>query len=96
MPWTGRDDDPADPSVWSVTCFVTRPGFRRRGVSRALAVAAVPYARSRGAQAVEGLSNGHLARPRRWRGRPSCTSAPWAHSRPQASRRCPARPRAAS
>jgi len=37
-----------------VTCFVTRAGFRRRGVSRALAHAAVDFARVRGARALEG------------------------------------------
>jgi hypothetical protein len=41
-------------SSWAVTCFVTRAGFRRRGVSRALAGAAVGFARERGARAVEG------------------------------------------
>jgi hypothetical protein len=35
--WEGRAEDKADASVWAVTCFVTRAGFRRRGVSRALA-----------------------------------------------------------
>jgi len=40
--------------VWAVTCFVTRTGFRRRGVSRALARAAVDFARQRGARALEG------------------------------------------
>jgi GNAT superfamily N-acetyltransferase len=34
--------------------FVTRTGFRRRGVSRALARAAGDFARERGARAVEG------------------------------------------
>ena len=51
--WAGRDEDPADESVWAVTCFVTRTGFRRRGVSRALAAATVDYARERGARALE-------------------------------------------
>jgi GNAT superfamily N-acetyltransferase len=37
-----------------VTCFVTRTGFRRRGVSRTLARAAVDFARERGARALEG------------------------------------------
>lgn len=37
-----------------MTCFVTRAGFRRRGVSRALARAAVDFARVRGARVVEG------------------------------------------
>jgi GNAT superfamily N-acetyltransferase len=52
--WAGRDEDPADDGVWAVTCFVTRKGFRRRGVSAALAEAAVGFARDRGARAVEG------------------------------------------
>ena len=53
VPWEGRDEDKTDDSVWAVTCFVTRTGFRRRGVSRALARAAVDFARERGARAVE-------------------------------------------
>jgi GNAT superfamily N-acetyltransferase len=54
VPWLGRNEDKADPTVWAVTCFVTRVGYRRRGVSRALARAAVGFARERGARAVEG------------------------------------------
>ncbi|WP_432835563.1 GNAT family N-acetyltransferase [Dactylosporangium sp. CA-092794] len=54
VPWAGRDEDRTDAGVWVVTCFVTRSGFRRRGVSRALAAAAAGYARGRGARAVEG------------------------------------------
>ncbi len=54
VPWTGREEDKSDEGVWAVTCFVTRAGFRRRGISRALARAAVEYARDRGARAVEG------------------------------------------
>ncbi|MDN5790713.1 MAG: GNAT family N-acetyltransferase [Micrococcales bacterium] len=38
----------------AITCFFTRAGFRRRGVSRALARAAVGFARERGARALEG------------------------------------------
>jgi GNAT superfamily N-acetyltransferase len=53
VPWQGRDEDRADPSVWAVTCLLTRKGFRGRGVSRALAAAAVDHARSRGARALE-------------------------------------------
>jgi GNAT superfamily N-acetyltransferase len=53
-PWAGRAEDKTDDSVWAVTCFVTRAGFRRRGVSRALARAAVDFARLRGARALEG------------------------------------------
>ena len=37
-----------------MTCFVTRAGFRRRGVSRALVRAAAEFAKARGARAVEG------------------------------------------
>ncbi|MET4096403.1 GNAT family N-acetyltransferase [Arthrobacter sp. UYCu712] len=51
VPWTGRTEDKGDYGVWAVTCFVTRSGFRRRGISRALAHAAVDFARSRGAPA---------------------------------------------
>jgi GNAT superfamily N-acetyltransferase len=54
VPWAGRAEDKTDDGVWAVTCFVTRPGFRRRGVSRALARAAVDFARQRGARALEG------------------------------------------
>ena len=54
VPWDGRVEDKADGSVWAVTCFVTRTGFRRRGIARALARAAVDFARESGARAVEG------------------------------------------
>jgi GNAT superfamily N-acetyltransferase len=54
VPWEGRDEDKHDDSVWAVTCFVTRVGFRRQGISRTLARAAVDLARERGARAVEG------------------------------------------
>jgi len=33
VPWAGRSEDKTDDSVWPVTCFVTRTGFRRQGVS---------------------------------------------------------------
>ena len=54
VPWEGRAEDKADEGVWAATCFVTRAGFRRRGVSRSLARAAVDFARKRGARALEG------------------------------------------
>jgi GNAT superfamily N-acetyltransferase len=54
VPWVGRAEDKTDDSVWAVTCFFTRVGFRKRGISRALARAAVEFARERGARAVEG------------------------------------------
>ena len=54
VPWKGRAEDKADESVWAITCFVTRVGFRRRGVSAALVAASVGFARERGARALEG------------------------------------------
>lgn len=64
IPWLDRDEDKNDATVWAVTCFVTRAGYRRLGVSRALARAAVDFARERGARAVEGypdlVDGGHV------------------------------------
>jgi GNAT superfamily N-acetyltransferase len=54
VPWEGRAEDRGDESVWAVTCLFARAGFRRRGISRALARAAVEFARARGARALEG------------------------------------------
>jgi GNAT superfamily N-acetyltransferase len=54
VPWKGRDEDPEDASVWAVTCFAVRVGFRGHGLMAVLARAAVEHARSRGARAVEG------------------------------------------
>ena len=54
VPWDGRAEDKGDDTVWAVTCFVTRVGFRRRGVSYGLVRAAVAFARERGARAIEG------------------------------------------
>ncbi len=51
--WKARGEDKDDASVWAVTCFVTRAGFRRRGITRVLAKATVPFARERGARALE-------------------------------------------
>jgi GNAT superfamily N-acetyltransferase len=53
--WRGRPgEDKQDDSVWSVTCFVVRRGYRRRGLTYALAAAAVGYARENGARDLEG------------------------------------------
>ncbi len=52
--WAGRAEDKTDEGVWAVTCFLTRAGFRRQGISYALARAAVDFARERGASALEG------------------------------------------
>jgi ribosomal protein S18 acetylase RimI-like enzyme len=54
VPWVDRDEDKADDSVWAVTCFVTRTGFRKRGIASTLARATVAFAKQRGARAVEG------------------------------------------
>jgi GNAT superfamily N-acetyltransferase len=55
--WKGRpEEDKHDESVWAVTCFVVRKGYRRRGITYALAEAAVDYARANGARALEGYA----------------------------------------
>jgi GNAT superfamily N-acetyltransferase len=51
--WKARGEDKDDESVWAVTCFATRAGFRRRGISRALAHATIDFARARGARSLE-------------------------------------------
>jgi len=43
------DDQP----VWSIVCFLIRPGFRRRGVARALLAGVVDLARKSGAPGLE-------------------------------------------
>jgi GNAT superfamily N-acetyltransferase len=53
VPWEGRHEDKADGSVWALTCLFTRAGYRKRGISRALARSAVDFARERGARALE-------------------------------------------
>lgn len=53
-PWKGRRaEDKDDDSVWAVTCFVVRVGFRGRGITYRLAEASVDHARERGARALE-------------------------------------------
>jgi GNAT superfamily N-acetyltransferase len=52
--WSERGEDKDDDSVWAVTCFATRAGYRRRGITYDLARAAVDFARERGARAIEG------------------------------------------
>ena len=53
-PWTGRDEDPTDDTVWSISCFIIRSEHRRQGITHLLTREAVEYARDRGARAVEG------------------------------------------
>jgi len=43
-----------DEGVWSVICFVVRPGFRRRGLMHELLDGAVGHAHAMGAPALEG------------------------------------------
>jgi ribosomal protein S18 acetylase RimI-like enzyme len=46
--------EPADDtSVWAITCFVVRVGFRRRGVGTALLAGALEHAQASGARVVE-------------------------------------------
>jgi GNAT superfamily N-acetyltransferase len=54
VPWVGRSEDKTDDSIWAVTCFFVRAGFRGRGITYELARAAVDFARERGARALEG------------------------------------------
>ena len=56
MPWSGRDEDKDDDGIWAVTCFAVRKGYRKRGLTYALAMAAVDFARRRGARALEGYA----------------------------------------
>jgi GNAT superfamily N-acetyltransferase len=51
--WKGRNEDKDDPGIWAVTCFVTRAGFRRQGISRALVGGTIDLPRDHGARAVE-------------------------------------------
>jgi len=59
----GSPDPADDASVWSVSCFVVRVGFRRRGVAGALLAAAVEHARRHGARLLEAYPVDVAARP---------------------------------
>jgi GNAT superfamily N-acetyltransferase len=52
QPWMRMD--PEREGVWSVTCFVVRPGYRRRGLMYELAAATVEYGQQVGARVLEG------------------------------------------
>jgi GNAT superfamily N-acetyltransferase len=43
-----------DVESWSINCFVTRVGYRRRGIATALLSAAMAFARDEGASLIEG------------------------------------------
>jgi len=45
VPWIDREEDRNDTGIWAITCFHIRAGYRRRGISRALARAAIDFAR---------------------------------------------------
>ena len=45
-----------EPDIWSISCFVVPRAYRRRGVGRALAEAAVEFARANGGRIVEGYA----------------------------------------
>ena len=49
----GSSESHDDESVWAITCFVVRVGFRRRGIASALLAAAVDRARDSGARVIE-------------------------------------------
>ena len=53
VPWSGRAERKDDDTVWAVTCFSVRKGFRGRGLMYVLAAAAAEHAFARGARAVE-------------------------------------------
>lgn len=53
-----------DDSVWAVTCFVVRRGYRGQGVARALLDGAIELARLSGARVVEGYPIDRAERPR--------------------------------
>lgn len=42
-----------DTAVWSITCFIVRKGYRRKGLMRRLIGAAIDHARERGATVLE-------------------------------------------
>jgi GNAT superfamily N-acetyltransferase len=50
----GSSENPDDASVWAVTCFVVRVGYRKRGIGGTLLRGAVEQARELGARVIEG------------------------------------------
>jgi GNAT superfamily N-acetyltransferase len=55
LPWLDRtwESKPAVGSVWSISCFYIRKGYRRRGVTSALISAALKAAKASGAATLE-------------------------------------------
>jgi len=61
----GDDDGPNPDKTYAITCFYTRAGHRKKGLMEVLARAAVDYAKSRGAEAVEACAI-QPDRPMQW------------------------------
>lgn len=53
-----------DPTVWAVTCFIVRKGFRRKGIASELLKGAIEQARTGGARLIEGYPIDTDARPK--------------------------------
>ena len=66
VPWAGRAEDKADDTVWSVTCFVVRSGFRGQGLTYELAQAAVEFAAAEAPPSRATRSSPSPARRSRW------------------------------
>lgn len=60
----GSVEKKSDASVWAITCFVVRVGFRRRGIAAALIRAAVEHSAANGARVIEGYPVDVAARPK--------------------------------
>ncbi len=60
----GSRQDADDRSVWAVTCFVVRIGFRRHGIAADLLAGAVAQARRHGARVIEGYPVDAAERPK--------------------------------
>jgi GNAT superfamily N-acetyltransferase len=50
-----------DRPVWSIVCFTVRPGYRRRGIARALLRGAIEYMRAQGAAVLEAYATDSAA-----------------------------------
>jgi GNAT superfamily N-acetyltransferase len=50
---TSKVDDEEEARLYAVTCFYVRTGHRRRGLMKELAKAAIAFARSKGARALD-------------------------------------------
>lgn len=60
----GSRQDTEDASVWAVTCFVVRVGYRRHGIAADLLAGAIEQARRLGARVIEGYPVDAAERPK--------------------------------